>query len=170
VTEPGVFERIATALETIATTLTGETPSARTPRAPDAADARFEWEPATEHAPLPTLPEPTPPEERCGFLIEQYTHPLDRSTIITQISKAGASVLLDREEAARLAALGDEEFTTTMATRLAEVLAERHREARAAAPDPAVASLASDVSDEEREREWARTATGARTDGDNGRG
>jgi hypothetical protein len=154
-TQPGVLERIATALETIAAMLTGETPTtpaARTPRHPE---TRFEWEPAADQAPAAPLPEPTPPEERCGFLIEKYTHPLDRVTPVYQISKAGATILLTEQEATALAALSDEEFTGVMAARLAEVLAQRHA-AAAATPAP---SAADDIEDEDeaRERQWART-------------
>lgn len=160
-TQPGVLERIAAALETIAAALTGETPAPRTPRRPDADDAQFGWEPDAEQAPVAKLPEPRPPVERCGFVIEQYIHPLDRATPIYQISKSGATLLLDQQEAARLDALDDEEFTKVMAARLAEVLAQRHRETRAAAVEPTDAppSLAPDVDDEEREREWARGVT-----------
>lgn len=159
-TQPGVLDRIATALETIAAALTGETPAPRTPRRPDAENAQFGWEPDTEQPPVAKLPEPKPPVERCGFLIEQYIHPLDRATTIYQISKSGVTDLLAREEVARLDALDDEEFTATMASRLAEVLARRHRETRAAAAEPTDAppSLPPDVDDEERQREWARTA------------
>jgi hypothetical protein len=161
-TQPGPLDRIATALETIATALTGTTPAAHTPRHPAPDPAQFAWEPDTER-PAAALPEPEPAEERCGFLIEQYVHPLDRTTLIYQISKSGASLLLNAQEATRLAGLDDDEFTTAMAARLAEVLAQRHRETRAAAPasEPAVmaAGLAPDVDDEEREREWARRET-----------
>ena len=162
-TDPGPLERIATALETIAAALTGGAPATRTPRRPDAGDAQFGWEPDAEQSPVAALPDPAPAEERCGFLIERYVHPLDRVTLVYQISKSGVSLLVDEREAARLAALDDEEFTANMAARLAEVLAQRHREARASAPEPAdepgAARLAPDVDDEEREREWARGAT-----------
>lgn len=162
-TQPGVLERIAAALETIANALTGQPAATRAPRHP-AADARFEWEPDTDQPTAAPLPEPTPPEERCGFLIEQYIHPLDRSTLIYQISKSGASVLLTRQEATELAALGDEQFTATMAARLAEVLAQRHREGRAApesaatpAADEGNAEDEDEDEDERRQREWGAT-------------
>lgn len=159
-TQPGILERIATALETIATALT-PTPT-HTPHRPDTRHTQFEWEP-TDQPPTTPLPEPAPPEERCGFLIEQYIHPLDRVTPVYQISKAGASLLLNAQQAAELAALSDGEFTATMAARLAEVLAQRHAETRTPTPAPAEQDAAADEQpqpeddDERRQREWART-------------
>jgi len=162
-TDPGVLERIATALETIAVALTNN-PAPRTTRRPDGEHTQFEWEVPNwdDNAPTAPLPEPAPPQERCGFLIEQYTHPLDRVTPIYQISKSGAVAVLNAQEAAALAELGDEEFTATMAARLAEVLAQRHGETRASAAPadqpPADDAGPEDVDeDERREREWART-------------
>lgn len=162
-TQSGPLERIATALETIAAVLVGTpVPAAHVPRRPDLDDARFAWEPDTEPPVGVSLPEPAPAEERCGFLIERYVHPLDRATLIYQISKSGATILVNEHEAARLAALDDAQFTTDMAGRLAEALAQRHREARAATPEPDAApsapSLPTDASDEERERAWAAQA------------
>lgn len=164
-TQPGPLERIAAALETIAAALAGGTPAARTPRRPDTEHARFGWEPDPEQAARDALPEPALAVERCGFLIEQYIHPLDRATLIYQISKSGASLLVGEQEAARLAALGDEEFTADLAVRLAEVLAQRHREngeTGAVSPEPDAdaesSALAPDADDEEREAEWASQA------------
>lgn len=162
-TQPGVLERIATALETIASALV---PEVRAPRRPDAGTAQFQWEPDPDQIPTAPLPEPAPPEERCGFLIEQYTHPLDRVSLIFQVSKSGATLQLTEQQFAELAAMDDQQFTAVMAARLAEVLAQRHGEARnAPAPEVTADAPTEDADDgldedERREREWARTIAG----------
>lgn len=161
-TQPGVLERIAAALETIADALTGQptTPARRRRTTPD---AQFEWEPAAGvEIPSAPLPEPAPPEERCGFLIEQFTHPLDRATRIYQVSKAGVTEVLKPGEAEELAAMDDDQFAAVMAGRLAAVLAARHAETRTAPPEVTAQEPTDDAAepeddDERREREWART-------------
>lgn len=137
---PTVLERIATALETIAAALTGETPAATpVPRARRPfPDTEFEWD-TTEPAPaVAPLPEPAPPVERCGFLIEQFVHPLDRKTPVYQVSKQGVTKVLDPGEAEELAAMDDAQFAAVMGGRLAEVLSQRVLSGRPGVPDAVV--------------------------------
>jgi len=131
----------------------------RAPRRPDAGTAQFQWEPDADQIPTAPLPEPAPPEERCGFLIEQYTHPLDRVSLIYQISKSGATLQLTEQQFAELAAMDDAEFTATMAARLAEVLAQRHGEARAAAQPAEVTAQPPTEDDADDDWLYADTAS-----------